>query len=231
MQRGISIIGAVFTLLILGIFGAAMVSIVTTDQEVRRRQVEKEQAFYEVQAGLEYATREIKKGGYPIVTNKQLAKGAFTTTIDYPTHVIFSTGTAGDVSKTHQITNNQMGADCITITYDSASLAPPAYTDLRGIMLRKMCNDAVTIDKIQLTWVADGGEKVTRIEIESNAVYDNLAGSISGGIVDIADYSLTSVDYYQINLIRFTGNVSNKQLTMVLYMTDSSYKAVTFNML
>src|SRR3989338_1190352 len=180
MQKGVSIIGAVFALLVLAVFGGAIVALVATEQESRRLQLEKEQAFYEAQAGLEYAVREIVKGGYPVVTGKTLGRGSFTTTIDYPNHLIFSTGTSGDVSKTHQITNNQMGGDCLGINNDQATLVGPGKTDLKAITLKKNCNDAITIDKFKFEWSPNNGEKVIKIVVENNTLYDDPIGTPSG---------------------------------------------------
>lgn len=223
-MRGISIIGAVFALLILAIFGTAIVVLVGTDQDVRRRQIEKEQAFYEVQAGLEYAIREIDQGGYPVVTNKQLGSGSFTNTIDYSQHLVTSTGTFGDISKTHQITFNPMGGDCVnvdTIGYFEA----PSYTIYIGAGVTKTCLSAISIDRFVFSWDPDAGQKVTRVLIDGAVVYSSATGTPSGGVIDIADYRISDGNYHDINQVRFTGSMQNTQLTMTVYFTDTSFKS------
>ena len=231
MQRGISIIGAVFTLLILAIFGGAIVSIVSIEQEHRRFQIEKGQAFYEVQAGLEYALYEIENGGHPVVANKPLGDGTFTVNINYPNHLIFATGNVGDVTKTHQITHNQMGGDCLGLNNSQATLVGPNKTDLKAITLKKNCNNAITIDKMQFVWDPDNSEKVTLIEIKNVSVYSDIGGANSGEIIDITDYVLDGGAAEQISLIQFTGNMLNKDLTIVFYLSDSSYKTTQFRIL
>jgi len=230
-QRGISIIGAVFTLLILAIFGGTLVSLVAVDQEHRRLQIEKGQAFYEVQAGLEYALYEIKNGGFPVVSNKPFEDGTFTVNVNYPNHLIFVTGYVGDVSKTHQITYNQMGGDCLGVNNNQATLVGPNKTDLKAITLKKNCNNAITIDKMQLIWAPDNSEKVTKIEIKNVEVYNEISGSGSGEIIDIADYMLDGGSAEQISLIQFTSNMLNKDLTIVFYLSDTSYKTTQFKIL
>ena len=230
-KKGISIIGAVFTLLVLGIFGAAIVSLVSTDQEMRSRHIGKEQAFYEVQAGLEYAIREINNGGYPVVTNKVLGRGNFTTSVDYPNHIVSSTGTSGSAAKMHQITYSTMGGDCMETNNDTATLTGPGRTELRGITLKKNCLNAITIDKIQISWTPNNGERVTKIEISNTAVYDRPAGAPSGETIDITDYVLSGNGAVQMNLVQFTSDMSGKNLTTTFYMSDTSYKVMTLTIL
>jgi len=231
MQRGVSIIGAVFTLLILLIFGAALVAIVSTDQASRMIQIKKEQAFYEMQAGFEYAVKGVIDGGYPVVTNMPLGTGVFTTSIDYPNHLIYSTGTVGDVSQRRQISFNQMGGDCLDTNNDQVTVTGPDKTEMRGLTLTKDCNNAITIDRLLFSWTPDRGERVTKVVIKNNIVYTDAVGTPSGQIIDIPDYMISGGVAHQVNLIEFTSNMLNKDFTMILYMSDSSYKSLNFEIL
>lgn len=224
MERGISIIGAVFTLLVLAIFGAAIVALVTADSESRFRQTGKEQAFYEVQAGLEYAVHEINNGGYPVVTNKALGRGSFSNTVDFANHYVFSTGTSGEISKTHQITVNPMGGDCITVDPSGETLSGPSKTDLSGITITKTCLNAVTIDRMMMSWTPNGSERITKVTLDGVEVYDNVTGMASGGSIDLTDYSISNSSTHYLTLVQFTGNMLGKQLRMTLYPSDTSYK-------
>lgn len=227
-DKGVSILGAVLTLFILAIFGAAIVSLTSTEQEIRRRHIEKEQAFYEAMAGLEYAVREVVNGGYPVVTNKVLGRGSFTTTIDPSQHIVRSTGTSGDVTKSYQITMNNLGGDCLNINNDQMTVVGPNKTDMKANTIKKLCNNALTIDKFQFTWSPNNGEKVTLIKVENNTVFNNVAGAGSGEVIDIPDYTITGGVAHQINLIQFTNNMLNKQFTMTIYLSDTSYKSLQF---
>ena len=228
IDKGISIIGAVFTLLVLAVFGAAIVVLVSADSEMRFRELEKEQAFYEVQAGLEYAVHEITNGGYPLQTNKALGRGTFTTTVDFPNHYVYATGTSGITSNTHRITVNPMEGDCLFINPNSESLGGPGRTDLSGIILQKTCLNSINVDKIQLTWSPNGGQKITNLTIYNVVLYNNATGSGSGVVIDSIDRSISDGTNHTINLIRFTGDMRNKQINMVVFLTDSSYKTSTF---
>lgn len=227
MKRGVSIIGAVFTLLILSIFGAAIVALVSTDHEIRRMQVFKGQTFYEIQAGLEYAIREINQGGYPAVT-KNLGIGSFTNTIDYSQHAITTTAVTGDVTHANSITYSPMGGDCLDINTSSVSTEGLGGTDLVGIFFTKTCLSAVTLDKMVFTWSPNGGEKITRIEIDSTAVYRNASGTASGLTIDINDFMIADALQHRMNLVRFTSDTRGKQMALTVYLSDTSYKSVNF---
>ncbi len=230
-NKGISIIGAVFTLLIMAIFGTAIVSLVSSSHEIRRRQVQKEQAFYASQAGLEYAIKEINDGGYPIATNKQIGRGQFTTAVDFNTHTITSTGASGDVSKVHYITYSTMGGDCLDVNNEQATLVGPGKTDMKAITLKKNCLDAITVDKMQISWAPDNNIKVTKIIIKNNTVYEDVTGAGSGDLIDIIDYSMATGQAHQISLIEFTGNMLNKDLVITFFLSDTTYKTISFKIL
>lgn len=226
MQKGISIVGAVFTLLILAVFGASVVTLVSSDHESRRRMIEKEQAFYSAQAGLEYAVHEINYGGYPVQTNKAIGEGRFTVLIDYPSHNVSVTGISGDTNKVHQITKNPMGADCLVVNTVGASLGG-VKTDLQGITLQKICLNAITIASIVVSWSNPAGEKVTKVTIDNNILYNNVTGTASGIPIDIADFSMSDSATHTINLIQFSSGMSNKPITITFNLSDTSYKTVS----
>lgn len=226
-MKGVSIIGAVFTLLILSVFGAAIVALVSTDHEIRRLHIFKEQTFYEIQAGFEYAIREINNGGYPVVT-KTLGIGSFTNTIDYSQHAITTTAVTGDVTHANSITYSPMGGDCLNINTSFVSTEGLGGTDLVGISFTKTCLDAITLDKMVFTWSPNGGERITRIEIDSTAVYNDMSGATSGLTIDIADFTIADANPHRMNLVRFTSDTRGKQMTLLVYLSDTSYKSVNF---
>lgn len=227
-NKGVSVLGAVIVLVVLGIFGAAIVALVSTEQESRRLLLEKEQAFYAVQAGLEYAIREIKNGGNPVVTNKQIGRGTFTNVTNFAQHSITVTGRTGEVARTHTIDFNQFGGDCLGVNNDQVTVVGPNKTDMKANTLRKNCNNAITVDKFQFTWDPDNGEKITRIELENNTVYSDANGSPSGAVIDITDYVIDGGQAHQLNLVRFTGNMLNKSFVMTVFLNDGSYVTMSF---
>lgn len=232
VNRGISIIGAVFTLLILGVFGITMMSLVATEQETMIRSIEKTQAFYLTQTGLEFAIREINQGGYPVVTGKQFENGRFSTTIEPATHTIGVTGAIGDVVESHTITYPQLAGDCFELNNESAVLTGPEKAILKGVAFRKTCLNAITLDSMQLTWVPkNGGEHVLLVIVDGNTLYQATPGAISGEIFELTNYTISNGSVHQTNEIRFSSNMVDKDLTMTWYFTDTSSKTMTFRLL
>lgn len=219
-ERGISIIGTVFTLIILGVMGAALVGLVATDQESRMRVLRREYAFYAVQAGLEYALREIREGGYPIVTDKTFGAASLTTTIDTPNRRITARGVAGSNVKTHSITTAQLAKDCMTVNMSGAALGGVGGNQIQNVILTQACLNAVTIDKMSVSWTPDIGEKVKEIVIGGVEVYEDINGLGSGQQIDITDYKLTGSAV--INRITFSSGMAGKNVVIWFTFTDSS---------
>lgn len=234
-QRGISIVGAIFTLIILGIFGATIVVLVTTEQETRVGQIEQEWAFYNIQAGLEYAIKEIDLGHNPIVSNKSFGSGSFSTAVNYDevsAREIIVASTVGDAQSSHQISYDSFGADCLEANNDTVTLVGPGKTDLKGMTLRRTCNQAVTIDKMIISWdPEDDSEKATQIVMKNDTVWEDADGLPSGSLFDINDTILTGPVAYQVNLIRFNANMLHKVLTIKFIMSDTSTNTLTFEIL
>lgn len=232
-QRGISIIAAVFTLIILGIFGAAIVTLVTTEHEMRIGQLSEDWAFYNVQTGFEYAVREVDQGGYPEVTDKQFYRGNFTVDVNYvegSEREIIVTGNVGNVRKSYVIDHTPFAGDCLSVNTASAVASGLGNEDLTGIVLQKICNEAVSIDKMTISWVTDGGEKFTQIRIGGADVWNEPLGLGSGETADITDTKLDTIANYDINFIRFTSSMSGKNVTIRFIMTDTSTETVNFDL-
>lgn len=230
-DRGISIVAALFTLIILGIFGATIVVLVAAEQESRRGQLSQEWAFYDVQAGLEYALREIDQGGYPLVTNKVFGKGSFTIDIDYDevsTRDITAAASVGSVQKVYQISYDSFGGDCLFVDFSSAQLTGTPKTDLSGLTLRKICNEGVNIDRIFMSWDPEDDEEVISASIGGSIVWEDVDGLPSGSSVDITDTLLTGSAAYPVDVIRFNSDMSGSDLTLRFIMTDSSTETVSF---
>lgn len=253
-QRGISIIGAIFALIILGIFGAAIVALMSAEQEFRAGQLSQDWAFYNVQAGLEYAIREVDQGGFEtatieidqdrcrLVLNKPFGRGSFTVGIDYvegdndcsglggvTSDCIVVSSAVGTVQKLHMITHFPFAADCLDVNIEDVTLGGINNTDVEEIKLRKVCNEAVTIDKMQISWEPHDGERVALIKIQGNPpAWESIDGVPSGTIIDIEDIRLTGLGVSPINVIRFTSDMSDKTLTLRYIMTDCSMETVSF---
>lgn len=220
-QRGISIIGTVFTLIILSLMGAAMVAIVSDEQESRMRSLSRERSFYAVQAGFEYALREIREGGYPIVTAKPLARAAFTTAIEPNARRITVTGSSYEAERAHSITTSQLARDCASINTSGAHLGGSSGNELLGLTISRSCLNAVNVAAVTVAWTPDVGERVRRIRIGGVEVFSLLAGQGSGEPIDIADARITGASA-AIDTIEFSSGMSGKTVGITLTFTDSS---------
>ncbi len=220
-QRGVSIVGTVFTLIILGIMGAAMVAIVSDEQESRMRNLSREHSFYAAQAGFEYALREIREGGYPIVTAKQLGTAAFTTTIEPVARRITATGAAYEAERTHSITTSQLAGDCASINASGAHLGGSSGNELLGLTISRSCLNAVNIAAITVAWTPDVGERVRRVRIGGVEVFFLLGGRGSGELIDTEDARITGASA-AIDTIEFSAGMSGKTVDITLTFTDSS---------
>jgi hypothetical protein len=237
-NNGFSMIGAVFTLMILGIFGAALVAIISVSHESRAIHSSSNVAFYNSQAGFEYAIQKINKGENPIVYQKQFSKGTFTCGVQYvegSIGKIMSSGYVGDYKKAYDISYPSFGADCLMVDFSSAKLEGMFNDDVTGVLLRKMCNDAVTIDKMMISWVPDGGEKVTSIKMADEIVWEDVGGLSSGSFFDVEDTTFSGSNEnptdYPIDRIHFTNTMNHKNLTIKFIMIDTSTRTVSFDLL
>lgn len=219
-NRGLSVIGTVFTLIVLGVLGASLVSIVAGDQESRMSSIFRERAFYGAQAGFEYALREIKEGGYPIVTEKAIGEGRFSVSIAPNDHKITVVGESGSAFKTYSITAPLLGMDCIELDVSNAQLGGPTQNQLIGLVLRKKCLNAVSIQSTTLSWVSDMAEKVRRVRIAGADVYQDVNGAASGSIIDNADFKVSNSA--NIDVIEFSSGMAGKTITIRLKCTDTS---------
>ncbi|HPW45608.1 MAG TPA: hypothetical protein PKU96_04475 [bacterium] len=222
-DKGVSIIGTLFTLIILGVLGAALVALVSMDQESRMKSIKREYAFYAVQAAFEYALREIKEGGYPIVNNKVLGQAKFTTGIAPLQRKITAVGVASDVQRTHSITTDLLAGDCAEIDISGAVVGGSSGNELQNVVIDKTCLNAINIDKMTFSISPNLGETVRGIRIDGIDVYDDMSGISSGSPIDILDYRITGSAV--VNFIKFSSGISGKTIDISVTFTDSSAKS------
>ncbi len=219
-KRGVSIIGTLFTLIILGVLGAALVSMVGSEQDSRMKSIRRELGFYAVQAGLEYALREINEGGYPLVYGKQLGDAQFSVAINPSLRKITVTGSAGENARVHSITTSQLAADCAAVDTSGMSVGGASLDKIQGIVVRKTCLNGINVKDVRASWTPDIGEKIMQVSMDSALVYDDLNGTLSGSVTDITDKKITTSSL--VNYIDFSGSVSGKSVTLTFDFTDSS---------
>lgn len=224
-QRGISIVGTVFALIILGVLGAALVGLVAMDQESRMRSIFREKAFYAVQAGFEYALREIKEGGYPLVTGKAIGSSTFNVSIRASERKITVAGSSESAGKTHSITTDRLAFDCADIDSSGMIVGGTSGDELQNINITRTCLNAINVASMKISWSPNMGETVQRIRIGGTDVYDDIGGSESGETIDITDTRVETSS--RINVIEFSSGISGRNVTIDLIFTDSSEYAET----
>ena len=216
-ERGISIVGTVFAFVILGVMGATLVALVSTDQESRMMIIQRERAFYAVQAGLEYALREINEGGYPLVAAKPLGQASFTVSIDSGSHKVTVRGESEVALKTHSIIAPLLGADCLDVNVSGAGMGGE---QLIGIVLTQTCLNAVAVNSMTLEVTPDLGERVRRVMVGGTLVYEDLSGAASGEVIDVTDFRV--VGQAVIDFIEFSAGIGGKGIDLKLTLSDSS---------
>jgi Tfp pilus assembly protein PilX len=219
-DKGFSIIGTLFTLIVLGVLGAALVALVSMEQESRMRSIHRERMFYAVQAGFEFALREIKEGGYPIVSNKPLGDASFTTAIDASQRKITATGVSSASQRIHSITTDHLAKDCATINLNGATVGGPNQDVLQNVTITKTCLNAINIDMLKLSWTPNNGERVREVQIGGVQVYSDANGTPSGEYTNISDTRTTGTA--TINSITFSSPINGKTMNLTCKFTDSS---------
>jgi hypothetical protein len=217
-EKGISIVGTVFTLLVLGVMGAALVAFVATEQESRMRSIHRERSFYAAQACFEYALRAVKTGGYPLAQSVVLGDATFSNTIGCADRRITCTGSSSEAGRVHSITTAQLPKDCININFSGVGTGGASGNEIQNIVLNKTCLDAVTVESLTLSWIPDMGERVMRIEIAGVEVYSDLNGAASGALIDISNVTVTGSAI--INVIEFSSGIGGKDMTLAITTTD-----------
>lgn len=225
-QKGISTIAALLMILSLASMGAVMAYMVSAGEHQRADAHSSWQALYVTQTGIEYAVKRIYDGQNEIVNPPGIsfAGGSFTVSRSGLTLTI--TGTVGNAVRAHQV-DSPTEADCITIDASNVDLHEDEKR-LSNISFSKVCLPSVTIDKMQLSWVADSGQKVKKIRIESTNVYDNPAGASSGTLLETTNYTLTNPNNNVINRIDFNQSIEEVLMTLSFIMGDESVKTITF---
>lgn len=218
-HRGFAILGVLIAMLTLGFFGQSLVYMVGTYQDVIGNQLEFNTAFYESQAGLEYGLKKTY-AGESSAAGMNFGSGSFAVTEDAST--ITSVGRSGDAEVTQTIDKPKQ-KDCVNLDVGHADADDK---QLKHIQLSKNCLVQVMVDKVMFSWAPDNGERLKKIRIESDVVFNDPLGAVSGTLIDIADFVLTNPQVKNFNEIRFDTDMEGKTFTMTLVMGDGSWTTV-----
>ncbi|MBI2345925.1 MAG: hypothetical protein HYV03_03405 [Deltaproteobacteria bacterium] len=226
--RGVSALAAVVTLLLLAIFGASIVAVVAEEQVIGASVVLREQAFYTAMSGLEWGLREVSEGGYPQVSNKAFAGGAFTTEFVSAARVVRVTATVGSAQRSYQITVPYLAGDCVTLDTSSSVPIGSKRDEINRVAIRKACLNKARIVQAQASWTPDSGQRLIRLDYDGDTVYDNATGVTSGTTVDIADVLVVNDSGHQFSRLLFSDGISETQMTLVIFFSDGSSTSTTW---
>lgn len=225
-NKGISSIAAALTLLILAALGGALTYMVAAGSVGRGNYLFSAEAFYVTQAGMEYGIKKIYSQEDEIVNppGKTFGPGSFTISRSGKTLTI--TGTVGDAVRVYKV-DSPTQADCTVIDTSNVN-SSSSHKKVTQINFRKVCLTSITIDKMQLSWVTNNGEKLKEIKIESSIVYTNPSGASSGTLIETTDYTVTNGNNNVINWFEFSASMEDKTITLSFIMSDGSTKTETF---
>lgn len=131
----------------------------------------------------------------------------------------FSLGTTNiDTSNSFSITAT--AADLLMLN-TSAAVLGNGNSEVRGLEIQNATNSqAITIDRMIVSW--NNNRRLTQIRINNSNVWTGNANGPSVN-VNISNFTLnTTPTIYQVNRIRFSGNMSAATISVQFVMTDGS---------
>lgn len=221
-QKGVSIVAAVVTLILLTIMGTAIVSLVIGGQESRVAQLRKDRAFYIWQAGTEYAMKEIDNGGWPEVEDNEFGEGSFTVDVSSKHHLKEVWNRTGNTPIVYE-QSALLGTSCINFELSSVTVAGLGNTEVRNINFGSTCGSRAVVDKVKVSVFpnndhSDDDIRISRVKIDGWTLYSGATNS--GQMIDILDYTVSGPAMHGI-VLTFTGDIYNKQIVLEMFLKDN----------
>lgn len=230
-QRGFTVLGVLIAIGILSAMGAGMAAMIATNQSTRTQQLYMDQAFYNSQAGLEFALGQILDSG-SASTSFSRDFGGETITVTRTSNLIQVATAKGQAEANYSITdpNPPTAASCLDVDQSSKAVTTINVT---GLVLSRnaSCTDALTIETMTLTWQPDNSETIRRIRVDGVDLYNSVTGQASGTTVDITDKTISDYSNHPINFLRWNTTITNHDFILVFNMSDGSSKTVNVDFL
>lgn len=225
--KGFSILAVVLAMLILSIMGLTVGYLTAVGEISNTNQISSVEAYYIAQTGVEYSIKQI----YDAITNTvnvpepgiTVGQGSFI--VSQVNTSITITGRLGNANRVLHV-SSPSNADCTPFDISHANL--DMNDTLHHIYFNKTCLQTTVIDKMQMSWTPDNGEKIQKVRIENTYVYNNAAGQGSGEILELADYTVTNASQQEISKIQFNNTISGKIFTLTMIMVDGSTRKMNF---
>lgn len=217
-----SLIGSLFTLVLLGVMGMTLVATVATEQTTDRLALDHAKMLYAGHAAIEYAVREINQGGQPIVVGKDFEDVSLTTSIDAASHLVTATVTTAEAQQEHHLQVRRLAQDCVTLDTSGAEITGHSNATLAGLRLQKSCLQGVTIATMMLSWPPGPAKELEQIVVEGAEVFSSPFGLDSGEVADVADFRMTMNRSYSLDAFVFSSSMMGKPIDLTIIFTDAS---------
>lgn len=230
-ENGFSALAAVAIMFLLGIFGIALSSLVTTSHTTRIGQVSYDQANFTNYAGLEYGMKRYYEGKNPAAGRVSFGSGSFRITQSGP--VMQVTGLAGESQVDHQVSLPTQ-ANCLEVDTSEAHTHHRGM-ELARIWLIKKCGTVVELDRMILSWSPDQGECYDKARLDSvrqNRIFDAPPCATSGMLVDLINPQMTRNQKHKFKDIEFPRDMRSPERSFRLqfFLKDGSQTDTRFTL-
>jgi Tfp pilus assembly protein PilX len=223
-ESGYAVMVVTFVLVILSMMGIALLSVVAGGQANRREEVAFTRARYSALAGLEWAKKNIDVGESPDATAKTFSSTNYDVSLNINTFDVTSTGHNDQANVTFTI-NTQTAANCLNIDTSNSQAAGPNVTTIKA---KLNCLTQVVLDRMEVSWTPNSGEKLKQIKFPSSVVFDQNPGVPSGTDIDIVNYTFDRTNTPNCDL-KFSGNMGGKTITIIWTFKDKTKITTTFS--
>jgi len=230
-QDGFSFLSVFTVLAVVGFLAFQVVSRVKQPEASKETSLHYDQAYFMLQAGVEYAMRRLYEGKSPLTGDFPFGAGTFRVVRSGPEFTVAAYASGANVIR--NITPPAQG-DCLRVdTVQSRTQGKGA--EIGQIWLSKRCNESITIDRMILSWSPDKGEVFDQVGLGLETpqwVYTGPPSIRSGGTVELIDYPLADLNRHRLDGIRFPSTVDmrEKEFRLVFVMKDGSRKEVPFTL-
>lgn len=230
-NKGMGIVGVLLIIVLLSAMGGVIAMLVATGSVAKTNELVREQAKSLIDAGFEYALKQIDSGANPDGQTRNLGKGQFTVGYDTGTGTITVnssvSGLEGASTPNYSIQGPVGGSmgDCLVVTTSGAYLSASKLI-LQGITIRNNCLAPVTIASMTTSWTPSMMEQLSSITINGNIVYGPPQSPLlSGAIADITDVTIPNCTTIPLTNITFNSSMDNKNFTLLFTMSDGTTKS------
>lgn len=166
-QEGVSIIAAIFIIVILAFMGLVFLTLFTTTSSTSVNELQSTQALYVAEGGKEYALQRLKDdSSYTGEANKPLGNGSFTTTVaDIGGGVrrVTTTATVGSATRVVEVTAQ------VTIAFDQSS-----SRNRRDISSLKWNHRVLGVNPILIVGVSIRNNSSQTVVFPNGVTYDGI---------------------------------------------------------